>query len=501
MEQELFTITKKSSFAFTGRITGAVFAFLFNLLAARYMGAEIYGQVMYVFNILLFFAMFARMGMNSGLIYLMPALNLEEKRDKLRSMVSFSLSFSFLLAVIFIIILWLGRNTFAVFLGKTWLEDLLLYMAPLIPMLAFLELSKGIFSGVEIIRYFVIGENLLLPFLKMSLVILAGILGYKMSGLIATYYLSYIAVTFYLLQKLLKFRLPGRMRSGDSKLYLRLIKFSFPLLISGMLSFFIGRLDIFMLGYYLGAGEVGIYNIALRIGTLSSIVLMSFKTIFAPVISSLYHRQKKEEMAVLYKTVSKWITGINLIALSLIFIFSEDIMRVFGGEFTAGALALIIIAVGEAFNAGVGPAETIIIMTGYSVYEFYISIHALIINAVLNLFLIPRYGLTGAAVTTLITLVFINGVRLILTYHRHHFLPFSKGYLKVIGAAVAATIFTRYFSGFFAIHYIANMFISFLFYVLVFISINFLFGISTEDKLVLEKVKGRMRQFNLFKRN
>jgi O-antigen/teichoic acid export membrane protein len=109
-------------------------------------------------------------------------------------------------------------------------------------------------------------------------------------------------------------------------------------------------------------------------------------------------------------------------------------------------------------------------------------------NGVLNYLLIPHYGIEGAAFTSLITIVLMNIIRLLLVYRNHGFIPYNKDYYKVILGALASTLLIYLISKFIIIHYILKLFIALGIYLITFISINFLLGISSEDNLVLGKV-------------
>jgi O-antigen/teichoic acid export membrane protein len=91
-----------------------------------------------------------------------------------------------------------------------------------------------------------------------------------------------------------------------------------------------------------------------------------------------------------------------------ILIFPSFVLDFFGEEFTAGVAPLIILAIGQIINAICGPVMYLLNMTGKEKQARNIIIVASIINVALNLYLIPIYGLMGAAIATGVSTVVWN---------------------------------------------------------------------------------------------
>jgi O-antigen/teichoic acid export membrane protein len=100
---------------------------------------------------------------------------------------------------------------------------------------------------------------------------------------------------------------------------------------------------------------------------------------------------------------------------ALIFAFwgGSIIELVYGEEYKSGYVALVILLAGQVVNAGSGPVALLLNMTGYERYTLRGVGVSTILNVVLNVILIPKYGIAGAAVASALTLV---GWNLILVY-------------------------------------------------------------------------------------
>ena len=93
--------------------------------------------------------------------------------------------------------------------------------------------------------------------------------------------------------------------------------------------------------------------------------------------------------------------------------FGDDLLAVFGSDFGRGRLALTILVLGQVVNVAAGHVGVLMTMTGHEKRVAATVGASAACNAVLNLILIPRFGIDGAAAATAISLVLWNGVTLV----------------------------------------------------------------------------------------
>jgi O-antigen/teichoic acid export membrane protein len=296
----------------------------------------------------------------------------------------------------------------------------------------------------------------------------------------------------YIIHKRLKI-----FRSGwgfPQKESLELFLYSLPLLFSGLLFIVMTKVDVFMIGFFLTEKWVGIYNIAIRIGTLSMIVLVAIRTVFSPVISRLFHDKNMKELENLNKTITKWIFSANLVLFFLVLIFNTEIMEIFGNEFLAGSLALIMVTGAQTIRSSIGASGLIIMMTGHSFYDFIINLLSVLIHIVLNLILIPKIGINGAAIAILVSF-FINSIlKLLFVLKVHKIHPYSKEYFKVIVISIIPFVVIFSLKNIIHIHWI--VFVSL--FLIIYGVIYFFLGLSKDDKIILEALK---RKWLMFKKS
>ena len=161
--------------------------------------------------------------------------------------------------------------------------------------------------------------------------------------------------------------------------------------------------DRLMLGYFRasdGRGYLQRRSVLRRTDALYFI--NAILPIFSPIVADLHNKDRYPEIERLYKTVTRWILIATLPLFLLFLFFPTHIMGIFGAEYEVGSVALTILSVAFLIGAGTGPCGQILHMTGKQNIDVFNNVALIIVNVLLNLWLIPPYGLLGAAVATAI---------------------------------------------------------------------------------------------------
>lgn len=188
----------------------------------------------------------------------------------------------------------------------------------------------------------------------------------------------------------------------------QILQFSSPMMLSSLMLFLLNWTDVLMLGVMKSEEEVGIYNLAYKLASLSMLVIISMNVVLAPKISQLFKSGKIEELHVTIKKSTRLILLLTTPIVLFLIVFSEFILSLFGNNFTAGKTALIIISLGAMINVATGNVDQILNMTNHQDILKNITIFGFILNAILNFLLIPIYGINGSAMASLFTNAVFN---------------------------------------------------------------------------------------------
>jgi O-antigen/teichoic acid export membrane protein len=235
-----------------------------------------------------------------------------------------------------------------------------------------------------------------------------------------------------------------RARLPDVDVARELWSFSWPLAIGASLILLMSNLDVLMIGYFLQSNDVGFYRSVQPLRQITHFVLQSFVFLFLPLATTFYSRGEHDQLRRLYTTASKWVAVLTLPFVLVFSLFAGDVVRVFFGiEYLPGAPALSILTAGLFFNALVGPNGAMIQALNQSKLEMYAAIVGVVVNIVLNVVLIPQFGIVGAAVATVVGYVMFNIVEVSAIYWISGAHPFSLNTLKpltlttVVGVGIA----------------------------------------------------------------
>ena len=120
--------------------------------------------------------------------------------------------------------------------------------------------------------------------------------------------------------------------------------------------------------------------------------------------------------------------SLGLVAFSIpvcvgVILFGRFLLGLFGAEFTSGYGALVILLVGQLINSLAGPVGFLMTMTGHQKEVSFVTVICFLLNVLLNVALIPIWGMHGAAVATAVTIILFNLVLYILVQRHIHVDP------------------------------------------------------------------------------
>lgn len=195
-------------------------------------------------------------------------------------------------------------------------------------------------------------------------------------------------------------------------------------------------LDILLVGLFLGPSEAGVYAVVSRLMLAGKLTLEAIRLAIAPEMSTLLARGDRAGAGGLYRVAAVWTIVPSWPFYVILFVFAPVVMNFFGPDFDSGILALRILSVAMLFDLGTGQVTTVLLMGGKSSWNLINSVISLSLNLTLNLILIPRIGLEGAAIAWSLSILFDNVVPLIQIGILMKIRLFGRSYFQAAGAAI-----------------------------------------------------------------
>jgi O-antigen/teichoic acid export membrane protein len=391
-------LTKGFSFLLF-RAGGFLAGYLFTYFIAKLYGASVYGLVALCFSLFVFSSIFGRLGVDINLVkFYSKEGNGNDKGLFFRVLIK-----SFVVSSLLACLLYVFKDFFIFKLfKKPQLDPYIIWVVLAVPFWSITLVCAGLLRAKKINNWFAFLNN---PgrflFSLFAFFILWAIVDEPLNAIKAHFYgVFFLSILAFLISVK---TLQGITFKTNQNSWL-FIKEAFPMMLSSTILILLGWLDTFFLGIYETDDVVGVYNVALKIAALTGFSLQAINSILAPKVAASFQNND----IISLKKMVQFSTQINFyITLGIvlfIIIFHKWILGIFGNEFIAGSLFLIVLCIGQLINSMSGSVGVILQMTGYQKVFQNIVLMALVLNVILNVILIPLYGGLGAAIATVVSI-------------------------------------------------------------------------------------------------
>jgi O-antigen/teichoic acid export membrane protein len=289
-----------------------------------------------------------------------------------------------------------------------------------------------------------------------------------------------------------------RYRGAIAKLQPQVLSFGAAAFGMALMEFLLAQIDKVLIGFYINARQVGIYAVAMAIVAFVPVALQSVNQIFSPTIADLHARGEHELLGRLFQTLTKWILAFTLPLATVVMVFSKPLMRIFGQDFEAGWIVLVLGTAGQLINCGTGPVGYLLLMSGNQNRLIKVQAVMTLTMVLLNVLLIPPLGILGAALSTVVTAIVSNLWFLLEVRGALGMSAYNRRYLHLLPAVVAsmaAAVSLRWLTV--SLHpQWAIIIVSAVFSYVVLIGISAMVGLDEGDRLIVNAVWTRVR--NLF---
>jgi O-antigen/teichoic acid export membrane protein len=439
--EHIIATAKGSGFLAGGSIFEFASRFVIALLLARGLGASGYGLYVLAISAAALFSGIALLGLDDAMVRYVAIMSGRRDDAGVRGtievgIVGSTVAAAVMGAVLFLSSGWLAESLF----DEPALGPLLRILAFIVPVLTVSNVLAGVARGLKRMDYVAYAENVVMSLVRMvglGLLVIAGLL--TVEGAVILFAISDLAASVamvILLGRSLPVRrlvgAPGRRDTAS------IVRFALPLWLSGMLRQFRRNIESLMLGAMSAVSSVGIFAVAARINLVGHVTLLSLLVAVKPTLAELHDKGDRAGLAKLYATSTRWSFGLNLPFFVAVVLFAEPLLRVFGDSFAAGTTALIILSVAELANAATGTCGPLLDMTGHTRIKLVNSILWTVLLIGGGAVLIPRFGVTGAALATVLAVGTVNAITVIEVWVLERVQPYDRTFWKPIVAGVVA---------------------------------------------------------------
>jgi O-antigen/teichoic acid export membrane protein len=217
------------------------------------------------------------------------------------------------------------------------------------------------------------------------------------------------------------------------------LSFGLPTIPAGISTWVVASSDRYVISYFLGATSVGIYSAAYGIGVIILMAVGVLDLVLTPALSKLYDEGRMEEVKTHLKYSLKYLLAVTIPFVFGAAILAEPVLRVFTTAEIAseGYIVVPLIALSTLFATAYVPIGNIIILVKKTRITGTIWIICALVNLGLNILVVPRWGILGAAITTLIAYGLALGLT---TYYSFKEFKFSIYWRFIVKSLIASGV-------------------------------------------------------------
>ncbi len=394
-------IVRRGGISLMGAVVGGTLVVVNEILAARFLGLHDYACYALAFVTARFAEIASLVGLQIGVVHFIPLFRQRGQMNRVAGTILAALAFPLAASLGFIVLIWnVAPSLSANVLNLPDATPYLRGFAFAIPMLCLSDLLGHATRGFGHAFYHVLVRNLVPPisyflFLMVLITIRADRL-----WIAAAYSGSYFLAVLVGIVSIARVAGPSLWRDYPLTAWRELYSFSFPIVINSLLYVVVGAADLVMLSALRTSDEVSIYRGAIQMLAVFQVIITAFGAGAAHIFALLSHENRKADLDDAYGTTTRWITVTCVAASVTILLNRVGLLALLGTDFTAGSTAMAILVVGQLIRSNSGSAPLLLVLSRHQRAETFNVTIGLILNVILNLILIPRYGMVGAASAT-----------------------------------------------------------------------------------------------------
>lgn len=230
--------------------------------------------------------------------------------------------------------------------------------------------------------------------------------------------------------------IPPKIRLQLPQNKIQVFKYSLLILIAGSIATALLDLDKVMIEHYLPIEKVSVYGIAVYIASVIAVPSRAMHQITLPITAKYLNHKEFDKLKDLYQKSS-----INLLVVSgLIFLLIvtnvQDLYALIPAEYQIEFSIIVLLSLNKLYDNLLGNSNSILFNSEYYQMVLFSGIIIVILAILLNISLIPLYGIYGAAVATFIAFALYNTIKLGIVYWKFKMQPITLGTFKVLGFVV-----------------------------------------------------------------
>jgi O-antigen/teichoic acid export membrane protein len=270
-----------------------------------------------------------------------------------------------------------------------------------------------------------------------------------------------------------------------------IISYSIFIILSGSIANMLLDIDKNMLAKYVAIENIAYYSVAIFIATVISVPSRAMHQITYPITAKLMTQNKHDELNDLYKKTSITLQLVGGLVLVGILVNIKQLYLLLPESYSGGIFVVFAIGLSKYFDLILGNNNAIIFNSKYYKAVLFLGLLLAFFAITLNMILIPKYGINGAAIATLVAITLYSIAKLLFVVLKMKLYPFTLKTLISFGIVIV------FFSGFyfweFPFHPIVNIIMKSVLVTILYVFVNYKLKIAADFNQVVDSILQKLR--------
>ncbi|GAB6055793.1 flippase [Methanobacterium movens] len=498
-------LIKGSFIILIGNILFRIGGYLYRMLMQFLLGVEGYGILSVVLPVQWILILIAAAGLPPAIAKYVSEYKAQNNFYMVKKIIFVSAKIMLCMSIIFSVSLYFFAPYLVDLLNADPNTTILFQMVALItPFSILLGLFRGVFQGYQEMTYILITRAAEQIFM-ISLAVILTLAGLYVLGAVIGSILGFAAsavVAFLIFKKemwenLQNIKIPS-IPVNDVKIAKKLIFFSFPIILAGLSELALFDTSTMIIKIFMDNYAVGYYNIASPVARLPLVISTSVSVAILPAASEALAIKGNNLLKKYVIQSYRYLLLVLLPICIVIMLFSEPLLNILFPKaplaylFVKNVLTILIIGMG--FYSIYGISSSISQGVGKPYPPMIFLVIGGIINLGLTFYLVPRYGLNGAAISTTVSAFFIM---ILCTYTTLRItkvkLPYFKLFKIIIASLLLGLILIIMPKSTFGLIF-ASILTPFIYLII----LAFINGLENQDLIIINKVGLKIKPFTKF---
>lgn len=444
-EDEIRILARGGSLAVAGVAVGAMLQFLVVLVLTRGLDAGSAGALLETIAYFTIVGNTTALGTDAGVIRELSARTAAERPPQLRRLLTVAGSPVAAIGLVLAVVSFVAAHPIAgVFFDPAHRHggaiDIRI-VAPALPLAGLTIVGLAATRGLGTMLPWVAVQNLGVPALRLAFVITAvasGVGGALVTVAWTVPVVAGAAATLVVVGRLVRRTEAARKAplglAYEGPDFARFWRFCAPRAVGGALDFIVLTLDVLLVGALRSTRDAAVYAAASRFVVIGTFLLAAVSRPLTEQFGRLLALGDTDAVGALYHLSTRWTMVLGWPLYIVCLLFGGTVMSLFGSGYSSGMAALMTLSLASLLDLGTGNMNTLLVMSGKSGWELGNSIMVVVLNVTLNVVLIPKFGITGAALAWAASIVALNVAWMVEVHILLELRPFDLGSMSIVGA-------------------------------------------------------------------